>query len=41
MSEGLPAIEEWGDYNDNRMGADPMKADINSLYDKASTLPTV
>lgn len=33
-AESLPPIEEWPDYNDQPWGADPLKQDINSPYNK-------
>lgn len=32
--EGLPPVEEWPDWNDQPLGANPMEQDINAPYDK-------
>lgn len=37
MSEGrLPPVEEWPDWNDQPLGANPMEQDINAPYNKVS-----
>ncbi|KAK0391450.1 hypothetical protein NLU13_0951 [Sarocladium strictum] len=34
MSDGLPPVTEWPDYNDNPRGANPLTQDINAPYNK-------
>lgn len=35
--EGLPPVEEWPDWSENPLGANPMEQDINAPYNKVST----
>jgi hypothetical protein len=34
MSDGLPPVTEWPDYDDNPRGANPLTQDINAPYNK-------
>lgn len=40
MSDALPPVKEWPDYDVNPQGADPLLQDINAPYNKVSDTST-
>ncbi|SPO03150.1 probable ammonium permease MEPA [Cephalotrichum gorgonifer] len=34
MADRLPPVTEWPDYNTQPLGADPLKQDVNAMYNK-------